>query len=330
MLEKMDSIKSFLKTTGLDILIALLAGLITFAVMLILKKKFLKPLLNREKLSSFGKPIMALFGLIAFVVSAIVALVSLLLLNNWFLFTLSILLIVGLVWSFKHLIVDIISAARIIMDMGTVHGGQRVVINGIPWCIKKMGIRTHLVNETLQGGHISIRMSKLKELISRNVVDGEPWFPTRKGEFVMLADGTYGQVVVQTPEQVVLLIGGKTRKTYLTANFLAEKPQNLSDGFVITATVALDYNCQKKLPSIIDIFQKGLQEKLMTDNFTVEFNDAGIDSLNLIVIASYEGAMAGKYLALHRLLQYSIVDICVRNNLNIPFRQLTVHMDKGI
>jgi len=323
-----EATKDFLKTKGLNILMAFLAGLLSFGLLFVLKRSLLRPLFGKEKLNSFGKPIIALYEVVAFVISSIVVLISLLVLNDWFLFTLFIIVIGALAWSFKHFIVDIIGAVRIVMDMGTVREGQRVVMNGIPWHVEKIGIRTSLVNEALQGGHINVSMGKLKEMISRHVVGDEPWFPTKKGDFVLLADGTYGQVVVQTPEQVILLVYGVTRKFYPTIEFLAQKPQNLSDGFVITATISLNYSYQKKLFGIIETFQKGLEEKLMKDNVRVEFNDAGVDSLNLIAMVPYEGSLADKYFVLQRELQRSVVDICIDNKLDIPFRQLTVHMEE--
>ena len=322
-----EVVEEFFKTKGLNLLIALLATLLTFGVLFALKRSLLRPLFGKEKLNSFGKPLIALYEVVAVVLSSIVGLTSLLVLNDWFLFTLFIIIIGALMWSFKHLIVDIMGAVRIVMDMGTVREGQRVMMNGIPWRVKRIGIRTSLVNEALEGGHINISMGKLKELVSRHVVGDEPWFPTKKDDFVILADGTYGQVVVQTPEQVILLVDGVTRKFYSTVDFLAQRPQNLSDGFIVTGMVSLDYSYQKKMVGIIETFQEGLQEKLMKDNIKVEFSDAGMDSLNLIATVGYEGSMAKNYLAVKRELQHFLVDICTKSKLEIPFRQLTIHTE---
>jgi hypothetical protein len=94
--------------------------------------------------------------------------------------------------------------ARMLLDMGPVREGERVLFNGISWQVKALNMYSILVNPELQGGLLRLPLSELSGMISRPDDPEEPWFPTRKGDFVMLNDGTFGQVLLQTPEVVQL------------------------------------------------------------------------------------------------------------------------------
>ncbi len=318
----------FFSSKGKNLFISLLVVAGVFGLLLLIKVKILRPILKLEKLITVSKPIMAFYGVFAGIISVIAGLLCLFLLNDWLLFTIAILAIGAVLWAFKHLVVNFIGAIRVILDMGTVREGQRIELNGCPWLVKKVGIRTHLVNEALEGGSLYVSISKLKDLVSRPVVKGEPWFPTRVDDYVLLNDGTYGKIIVQTLEQVVILVEGVTRKFYSLADFISVKPLNLSDGFVLSSIVFVGYEHQKKIFDIVDIFRDELKQKLPKNKLVVEFTEPGADSLNIIVMATYDGSKADSYLALTRELNSHIVSICNKNKLNIPFKQLTVHVEK--
>jgi len=320
--------EDFFSNKGKNILISLFVVAGIFGLLLLIKVKILRPILRLEKLLTVSKPIMAFYGVFAGIISVIAGLLCLFLLNDWLLFTIAIVVISAVLWAFKHLVLNFVGAIRVILDMGTVREGQRIELNGCSWLVRKVGIRTHLVNEALEGGSLYVSISKLKDLVSRPVVKGEPWFPTKTEDYVLLNDGTYGKVVIQTLEQVVVLVEGVTRKFYSLSDFIYAKPLNLSDGFVLSNIVSIGYEHQKKIFDIVEIFKEELKQKLSKNKLTVEFTEAGSDSLNILVMATYDGSRANNYLGLGRELNSYIVDICNRNKLNIPFKQLTVHVEK--
>jgi len=323
-----DLVRDFFNSKGKNILVSLLAALSVLGLLLVVKAKILKPILRIEKLVTVSKPIMAFYGVFAGIISVITAVMCLFLLNDWLLFTLSVLFIGAVLWAFKHLVLNFIGAIRVILDMGTVREGERVMFEDCPWLVKKVGLRTHLVNERLEGGSIYVNIGKVKEFVSRPVVKDEPWFPTRKNDYVLLADGTYGKVTVQTPDQIVVLVDDAGRKFYSLKDFIAAKPLNLSDGFMVTTYINVDYDHQKKIFDIVDIFREELRKKFGKETVTVDFAEAGADSLNIVVNAVYDGSMAHRYLGLRRELNAYVVDISNRNKISIPFEQLTVHVQK--
>jgi hypothetical protein len=212
--------------------------------------------------------------------------------------------------------------------MGTVREGERIMFEGCSWKVRKVGIRTHLVNEALEGGSLHVNIGQIKDHVSRPIVKDEPWFPTNKDDHVLLSDGTYGKVIVQTPDQVVVRVDDMTRRFYSLSDFVASRPLNLSDGFVATSSIALDYEHQKKIFEIVELFERELKQKLPKNKVVVDFADAGADSLNIVVKVSYDGSKAKDYLSVSRELNAGLVDICNRNKLIIPFKQLTVHVEK--
>lgn len=323
-----DLFRDFFSSKGKNLFISLGVALLLFALLLFIKVKVLSPIFKIERLTAVHKPVMAFYGIFAGIISVIAALLCLFLLNDWLLFTLAIIVIGAILWAFKHLVLNFIGAIRVILDMGTVREGERIMFDGCAWLVKKVGIRTHLVNEALEGGSLYVNIGKIKDHVSRPIVKDEPWFPTHKDDYVFLSDGTYGKVVVQTPDQVVVLLGDTTRKFYSLSDFITSRPLNLSDGFVVTTSVALDYEHQKKIFEIVELFERELKQKLPKDKVVVGFGDAGADSLNVVVKTSYDGSKAKDYMDVKSELNSHVVDICNRNKLTIPFKQLTVHVEK--
>ena len=110
-------------------------------------------------------------------------------------------------------------------------------------------------------------------------------------------------------------------------------PLNLSANFRITETIGVSYNLQKEsvatIPQILKahvekrIAEEGYTDKLL--NLRVEFERANISSLDLVVIADFDGAQASNYMRLRRALQRWCVEACTENNWEIPFTQVTLH-----
>ena len=71
------------------------------------------------------------------------------------------------------------------------------------------------------------------------------------------------------------------------------------------------------------IQESGYGEQLL--NLRVEFQQANTSSLDLVVIADFDGALADLYNRLRRSIQGWCVEACTAHNWEIPFTQVTLH-----
>ncbi len=228
-----DGAKDFAATRGKNLLIAFIVFITVLWLLLRTRNALFSRRVVHAKLQHLSRTAHVLSGIAAGLVAFIAVILTLHFLNDWFLATLLILSLAASVWAFKALIPAFVHEAKFVLNLGPVRQGERVVWQGIPWHVKMLGFRTVLENESLQGGTVTLPASSLSTLLSRLPVKGEPWFPTRVGDFVLLDDGNRGQVEAQTPEIVILKMGN-SRKHYATAAFLAKNPQVFVKGFDAT------------------------------------------------------------------------------------------------
>jgi hypothetical protein len=168
---------------------------------------------------------------------------------------------------------------------------------------------------------------------SRPLVHEEEWFPTKCDDWVILSDESFGQVIKQTSDQVVLKSYG-AMKYFLTSEFLKLSPRNLSTGFNMVSKFGLDYGIQSRIcDEIPKIFEERLKthykEKMEKDppdiiSVHVNFESAGASSLNIIAVVKMSGDCAEDFYPLKWELNKFLVQICNENQLVIPFTQLTV------
>ncbi|MDX1679178.1 MAG: hypothetical protein R3242_00480 [Akkermansiaceae bacterium] len=330
-----DLFSDFFRTKGLNLLYAFLTGVVSF---LLVRKlyDFLRPYspVHRKSGNSLGSRIA---DILAVVFAVLVAIWGVLLVfyirGDWFLLTLTVLLLIGIVWASKTSIPPYVEQVRTLLNLGSIREMERVVYEGIPYEVKSLGFLTVLHNPALQGGEYRIPVRHVMNMISREPGEKEPWFPTQVGEWVVLADETYGKVVNQTPEQVVVLRLGGSRKTYKAADFLGQQPENLSHGYRISCTFGIDYQHQPtsttEVPEIMErALTHALLEKYDKDtviSINVEFVSAGASSLDYQILVDVSGELASRYQATNRLIQKVCVDACNENGWVIPFTQITLH-----
>ncbi len=272
-------------------------------------------------------------------VCVLASLISLYLLDDWLLLSIAILFLMALAWTSRQLIPNIMKELRIIMNLGTVREGERIIWKGVPFLVKEIGLYTTLVNDQLEGGIIRMPVGELIGQHSRPVVDSEPWFPTQKGDWIILDDEAYGRVESQTMEQVVLYTYASL-KYYPTSDFLSLKPRNLSKGYRLVIKFGLDYGVQSRIcDEIPQLFKEGLKKYLtyyygkepsVIDSLNVNFESAGESSLNLIILVKVNGLYGEDYHPLKWDVNKYLVKICNDNNLVIPFSQITVSLSDDV
>ena len=254
--------------------------------------------------------------------------------KDWVLLTLTILFIIGIAWTSKETLPRFIREVMLLLNIGAVREGERIIYNGIPWLVKTLNLHTSLVNPELVGGHIHLPLRDFHDLRSRPFKSDEPWFPTRLNDWVLLSDQTLGKVVLQTPELIRLVLLGGSQRTLSTLDFLAQSPSILSTGFRLDVIFGLDYQHQAAITEDIPTqLQSAVTAALSADghdqhlvNLSIEFAEASASSLDFNVLADFSGDAAPQYHMLRRAIQRHCVDACNAQAWVIPFTQLTLHM----
>ncbi len=256
------------------------------------------------------------------------------LVEDWVLFSLGILILFGVAWTLRQALPRYWQQIYLFLNIGSVREGDRILMQGLPWRVQKINMYSTLENP-VAGIKLRLPIIDLVGQNSRPAEADEPWFPCKKNDWVMLDDGTRGKVTGISLELVQLSQRGGVKKTYQTSDFLASSPRNLSTNFRIKETIGLSYKLQPQISSsILETLYAYIQQKAEQEgykgqllNLRVEFESAADSSLNLVVIADFDGELAELYNRLRRAIQRWCVDACTENNWEIPFPQLTVHKE---
>ncbi|MEK9627669.1 MAG: hypothetical protein VW455_01460, partial [Nitrospinota bacterium] len=331
-----NQIKDFFKNRGKNLLITLATFSGLWWLLSRLRRWILKLNIFAQMSPAFGKLFSAAYNIFILVICLLVGLACLYFFNDWLLISLIVMVLILVAWTSRQYLPTFIQEIKLIVNLGTVREGERLIWKGVPWLVTDIGLSAILVNDALEGGEIRLPVRELIDQHSRPAVEGEPWFPTKVNDWVILNDGSYGQVKHQTLEQVVLNLKGDSLKYYSTNDFLTQSPLNISTGFRYTIEFGLDYKLQDRVcEEIPSIFENGLKE-ILSAHFTgnppdfkfleVRFDNPATSSLNLMILIHAEGRCAEYYEEYRREIQTALVQICNDNNLTIPFSQLTINM----
>lgn len=167
--------------------------------------------------------------------------------GNIMLFGLAALLIIFLVISLRNTIPNYIHRLRVFLNLGQAREGERVIYNEIPWEISKINLyNVYLTNPLLDNGELRVTIDLLDKIYSRHTNTDELWFPSRKGDFLLLPDKRIVNVIRQTPESVYLDHNGSTI-VMPTAEFYKLKFSNLSRGYNLTLNFTLEDTPENRL-----------------------------------------------------------------------------------
>lgn len=329
-----DSIKNFFRTRGFFLFIALAAcvGLVLFLRFLYVLTMKLLPGYSDKYRPFHIRAIDLVFRVMTLVLTLFVLILVFYIFEDWVLLSLTIIFLIGVGWAAKHTLPIFWHQSRLMLNIGAVREGERIVYNGVPWLVKNINVFSRLENPYL-GVTLRVPIEELMDQISRPFHPKEPWFPCKRNDWVILADGTRGCVTSLSHEMVELVMRGGAKKVYQTADFLAQTPLNLSVNFRLKIPFGISYDLQAVSTNTvlatldsylrIQLAEEGYEDALM--NLRVEFAEAGGSSLDLVVIADFNGELAPLYNRLSRAIQRWCVDACTKNNWDIPFPQLTVH-----
>jgi hypothetical protein len=329
----------FFKTKGKNLLYSVSVFVAILLLTGVLRRRIFRMNVFCQRWQFLKKAIRALYNLLALAAAVGGAILTLYIVHDWALVTVAFLLMVGILWSFKNFLPRFVEEIRLMLNLGPIREGERVMVGGIPWKIEQLGFTCLLKNPCLQGGEIRIPAKSLIDCNSRPTIDGEPWFPSTVGDWVILSDGIFGQVELQTQEWVLVKRGGLVTKQYTLVQYLAASPENLSQGFFVDVLLGLDYSLQKSITHEVQKFFQRRMEELFTEipelqghvlKISVNFRSAESSSLNLGVNVQCAGGAAPHYFLIKRKIQEFFVQICNEKNYSIPFNQLTVHLPREV
>lgn len=328
----------FFKSRGRNLLLAmagmLLFWLISYRIFLIIQSlRLFQKGRSTFKVRLFN----VVYVLVASLGGIFCFLFILFLFGDWLLLTLGALALLGIAWTSKAAIANYWAQMMLLLNLGPVREGERLIFNGLPWIVHRLNFFTILRNPALEGGELRLPISDMPELRSKPFAQSDPWFPTRQEDWILLDDGTHGKVVMQTPDFVRLVKQGNSFKSFPTSDFFGMAPLVLSQGFRCSINFGLDYSDQAGITeSIPQTMKESVEKGLIAAGYepektklNIELAEAGGSSLDLAIIADFDGEYAQDYNKLQRLLSRLCVDACNAYDWNIPFPQLTVHMEKG-
>lgn len=327
--------RAFLLGRGLTLAIAIGVAFMTWIIMRTLwwiyTTRFTNKDIRRNK--TWFRLLEYSYYLLTTIVTFVAVLAVLYIREDLLLIALSLLLIIGAVLSFRQFLPRYIREARLLLNLGSVREDERVIYNGLPWQVMSLNLHSVLRNPALDGV-IRLPLDRISDLVSRPVKNNL-WFPSNRGDYVILPDGLLGQIKHQTPDLVEISIRGGMSMTYNTSDFYSINLINLSrdETFGVSVTFGLDYELQAISLTEIPAALEAEVNKVLTDagytkqlkSLLVELSAANSSSLDFIVFATLSSKVAKDYYKLQRLLQQACVAVSNDKGWTIPFPQLTVH-----
>ncbi len=329
-----QSIGDFFRVRGLYLAVAVVVFGCIFLVGRLIHRLIFR-VLAREKLENrpFHIRLFDILLRIFIVAAAIVGLFFVLYLaEDWFLLSLTIIFFLGFFWTVRQAVPRLWQQGRLMLNVGAVREGERVVLNDVPWRVENIYIFCQLHNPTL-GIHLRLPIEEIIGLVSRPYAPEETWFPCKKGDWVVVGDRPRTRVISLSHELVETVERGGKRYVFQTAEFLAQNPVNLSRNYRLRVVFGVSYDLQAEATTTIPHLLKTFIEEKIKDegygdsclNLAVEFKAAVASSLDLQVNADFKGDVADIYSKLERSIQRWCVDAATHYNWEIPFPQLTFH-----
>jgi len=328
-----EAMAEFARGRGLTLLLAALSSLVVWLVFKTLMGLYWRWLYRtRGDIGVRHAPLVIYSYRLATAIAIVLAILLVLYSRgDILLLTLGLIALAGAALGLRQTLPRYAAELRLLLGIGPVREQERLVLDGLPFSVESLGVYSVLRNPALEGV-VRIPLYKMNTFASRPATE-EPWFPCQPGDYIVLADGSYGHVLRQTIEMVEVAVLD-SRMRIGTRDFLSQNLRNLSrDGFGIAATFGIDYRhqaiCLDTVPAsfseaIIRRFSEaGLRQDMQ--DILVEFSEAGSSSLDYRIYLVLSGRAAPAYYKAQRLIQQACVDTCNREGWVIPFTQVTVH-----
>ncbi len=252
--------------------------------------------------------------------------------QDWLMLAMSLLLALALSWTFVRSLPALVEQTRLLMNLGAVREGERTLVNGLPYRIERLSMYTKLVNPSLSGGVLIYPVRELIGMHSRPVTDGEAWFPTQIGDWIV-RDAKHYQVTKQTPEHVIIRRPGGAEDFVPAQEFMDTLFEVISDGYRAVYEFGLDYKhlaiARTDIPDLINQCVTNHIREILGDEALVavdtRFVELGDSALSFTVLADVGAGLGSEWKKMQKYLNHAVVEACLTQNWDIPFPQLVVH-----
>ncbi len=325
---------SFFSNRGRNLSYGILALAAVVLVMRLLRRLILR-LIGVPRNRSFPVRLGALIYDIATAATAFATAISVFnFYNDWLLTGFMLILFIAIGWFILKSLPALFEQITLLLNLGAVQEGERVVFSGIPWRVKKLDLYSSLENPSLRGGSFTMPVRELRGLHSRPMDVNEKWFPCEEGDWVVLDSGLWAEVVLQSPESVHVREEGGAVSHFKTQAFLEQNPKNVSNGYRSTIEFGLDYSHQAQAASgeiarvMRDYVEQEIRSLVPSDKLLATFVtlfQAGSSSLDYEIEVDVAPGTGHLYDPIAHAMARIAVECCEKNGWTIPFPQLTVH-----
>jgi len=329
-----SALVDFAKGRGLTIMMAIAAAWLVWFCVRLLLKVYQHTLLDKRQKDSRTRYRVAKYCVQAMTFSLILIAVFIVFYerHDVLLLGLLILLIVGFVLNAKQLLPRYTKEARLLLNLGAVREGERVIYKDLPYKVESINLYTVFKNPELNGA-LRVPLAEIAHITSRPV-SNDSWFPTSIGDVIFLESESLLEVRSQNPDTVELIKRGGELLSIPTARFYAMSMTNLSrlGTFGVTSSFGVDYNHQHISASEIPESLKkaviaGIQASNLADSLCevrVELAEAANSSINYWIFVTMQSRAAFSYFRVQRIVQSACIETCGRRGWTIPFPHISL------
>ncbi|MFK7852523.1 MAG: hypothetical protein AB8B79_00360 [Granulosicoccus sp.] len=329
-----EALIGFVKGRGLTIVLAVLAGLAVWFGVRFMLRGYRASLLDKTTPEGRTRYRLAAYSVhaLTFVLILIAIFVVFYERGDVLLLGLLILLIIGLALGVRNLLPRYVSEARLLLNIGAMREAERIVYRDLPWRVESINMYTVLKNPELHGV-LRIPLAEFHGVSSRPT-GKDSWFPTSKGDIVLVDNETLLEVIDQNPDTVELRHRGGQIISVPTSEFYKKAMTNLSRGgsFGVINKFGVGYELKEKshdaVPKALrDRVRQALQSSDLSDfvkDVLVEFSEVSPSSLDYWIFVTMDSKAAKSYLHIQRLVQSACVEICTEEQWPIPYPHLSV------
>lgn len=141
-------VSAFFRSRGLNFFLALATFIGMFLLLRLLHRVISARLQQRQEAE--GGIALRVFDLIAYAGTALTAVVGMLAVlytaGDWVLLTLVVLLLAGVLWGARNWVPQLWEEIKLLLDIGSVRQGERLVFDGVPWRVESLQLVTALEN----------------------------------------------------------------------------------------------------------------------------------------------------------------------------------------